>query len=768
MSDYDFSSLNDKEFEGLSADLLTCHFGTRVERFKVGPDGGVDGRFFSLEGDEVIIQCKHWIKSGIKALIRSIENIEANKVRKLNPNRYIFVTSLELSRANKIKIKNLLSPYILSESDIFGNEDLNDMLSKNIEVERKHYKLWISSTNVLQTILNSAIVGRSRHKIEEIIEESCRYVVTKSHMQAIEKLEKIHSVIITGSPGVGKTSLADQLCQLYTVRGFEFCFIENSLNEAEDIYNEESKQVFYFDDFLGRNFLLALSSHQDSHVINFIKRIEKDKNKRFVLTSRSNILNQGKRLSDLFGIKNVDRNEYELSITSLTDIDKAKILYNHIWFGNLNEEYIEQIYIEKRYLKIINHKNFNPRLISFITDEHRLSDISSNNYWEYINKTLSNPKDIWKNVFEVQLDDICKHIVIAVSLHGLPLLEDQLNSLYWEILSSNLELSSRKDYDSVIKLLIGALLNRSIRDKDRVSYDLFNPSISDFVIENYLTDFQYINKLLLCLRTPQSIYNLNNLKTSGVIEEQFFCSIIESQLLDLSLSNKAKEIDSYKLKLLASASSKISPKGKLIEYIQDLAKAALMSDPITYGTDYFEFIIWSLSLGYIKPDEPAFKAQINSWVFDYEKDENEFITISNLVSKVELSPATLTEKLKEDYLEYLSNGIKSEVIEGGLLDDEYEPDRTTYPELEDYISERLSEVEIHFEQADKDYIKDCCDIDEIIQSNINSAMYEEQQQHYDEYKGHIYSMEPSIHEEYKEPRYNMESSIDVIDDLFER
>ncbi len=292
----------------------------------------MDGRFFSSEGCEVIIQCKHWLKSGLPALIRSIENTEAAKVRKLNPKRYIFVTSLELSRANKIQIKNLLSPYLLTESDIFGNEDLNDLLSKNIDVERKHYKLWISSTNVLTTILNSAIIGRSRYKLEEIVEESRKYVVTQSHIHAMEKLENLHSVIITGSPGVGKTSLADQLCQYYTSKGYEFCFIENSLNEAEEIYRENSNQVFYFDDFLGRNFLLALDSHQDSHVINFIKRIERDKKKRFILTSRSNILNQGKRLSDLFDIKNVNRNEYELSISSLTDIDKAKILYNHIWF----------------------------------------------------------------------------------------------------------------------------------------------------------------------------------------------------------------------------------------------------------------------------------------------------------------------------------------------------------------------------------------------------------------------------------------------------
>lgn len=509
MSDYDFSSLNDKEFEDLSADLLTCHLGTRVERFKAGRDGGVDGRFFSASGDEVIVQCKHWIKSGLSALMRSIEKTEAKKVNKLNPKRYIFVTSLELSRANKIKIKSLFSPHVIKDSDIFGNQDLNDILSRNPEVERKHYKLWISSSNVLQSILNSGIIGRSRHKLEEIIEESNRYVVTESHTQAMEKLENVHSIIITGAPGVGKTSLADQLSQFYTAEGFEFCFIENSLNEAEKIYREDSYQVFYFDDFLGRNFLLALDSHQDSHVINFIRRVEKDKKKRFILTSRSNILNQGKRLSDLFEIKKVSRNEYELSISLLTDMDKAKILYNHIWFGDLDEEYIDQIYEDRRYLKIIKHRNFNPRLISFITDHHRISGISPEEYWSYINSTLSNPKDIWRNVFDVQVDDICRHIVVAVSLHGKSMAEDSLKRVYSGLASSDIVVKPTKNYDAAIRLLVGALLNRSILDGGRISYDLFNPSIADFVISNYLNDFGYIDELLVHLRTPESISNLN-------------------------------------------------------------------------------------------------------------------------------------------------------------------------------------------------------------------------------------------------------------------
>ena len=144
MSEYNFSKLNDKEFESLSIDLISILEGARIERFKQGKDSGVDGRFFSPSGSEVVIQCKHWLKSGLPALMRELKSSEADKVRKLKPVKYIFITSLELSRHNKKTIKNIFSPYIKSESDIFGNEDLNDLLSKHKEIEEKHYKLQIS------------------------------------------------------------------------------------------------------------------------------------------------------------------------------------------------------------------------------------------------------------------------------------------------------------------------------------------------------------------------------------------------------------------------------------------------------------------------------------------------------------------------------------------------------------------------------------------------------------------------------------------------
>ena len=68
-------------------------------------------------------------------------------------------------------------------------------------------------------------------------------------------------------------------------------------------FQEGKKQIFYFDDFLGSNFLQALIPHEDSHITRFIQRIKNDKKKKFILTSRTNIFNRALILSDNFSTK---------------------------------------------------------------------------------------------------------------------------------------------------------------------------------------------------------------------------------------------------------------------------------------------------------------------------------------------------------------------------------------------------------------------------------------------------------------------------------
>lgn len=116
--EYDFSKLNDREFETLGASIVEKISKKRVEKFKAGRDGGVDGRFWVGKNKEGIIQCKHYVETPYSTLISKLKSEEVDKVKKLSPTRYIFITSKKLSRLNKQEIKKYLI-LSLKEKTIF-------------------------------------------------------------------------------------------------------------------------------------------------------------------------------------------------------------------------------------------------------------------------------------------------------------------------------------------------------------------------------------------------------------------------------------------------------------------------------------------------------------------------------------------------------------------------------------------------------------------------------------------------------------------------
>jgi hypothetical protein len=64
MPNYNFSVLNDKEFEELTRDLLNKKFNTDFQSFKAGRDGGIDLRYSSnLKNNFQIVQVKHYTKA---------------------------------------------------------------------------------------------------------------------------------------------------------------------------------------------------------------------------------------------------------------------------------------------------------------------------------------------------------------------------------------------------------------------------------------------------------------------------------------------------------------------------------------------------------------------------------------------------------------------------------------------------------------------------------------------------------------------------------
>src|SRR5438477_10108950 len=100
MPDYDFKVLSPVDFELLAQALLQKELKLRFEGFKSGADRGVDLRYSRNTRHHIIVQCKHYAGSNFSTLRRSMLR-EIRKVRRLSPARYILVTSLALSLANK-------------------------------------------------------------------------------------------------------------------------------------------------------------------------------------------------------------------------------------------------------------------------------------------------------------------------------------------------------------------------------------------------------------------------------------------------------------------------------------------------------------------------------------------------------------------------------------------------------------------------------------------------------------------------------------------
>jgi len=153
MPDYTFQTLSPIDFENLVRDLLQSELSIRLESFKAGRDLGIDLRHSKSDSD-LIVQAKHYAETGFRGLLSDLRLKEKIKIDRLQPVRYILATSVPLSPANKDQIIQALSPHIKRPGDIYGKEDLNNILGLFPGTERQHFKLWLSSATVLEEILH--------------------------------------------------------------------------------------------------------------------------------------------------------------------------------------------------------------------------------------------------------------------------------------------------------------------------------------------------------------------------------------------------------------------------------------------------------------------------------------------------------------------------------------------------------------------------------------------------------------------------------------
>lgn len=483
---FNYYNLNDVEFEELCKDVMEKVLCTSLRIFAKGRDGGID-LTDNVKSHNIVVQVKHYINSKYSDL-RTTLSKEIDKVRVANPNRYYICCGMKLTDSNICEVYNMFSDYMESDRNIFTLIEIDDFLQnpENNDIIRKHYKLWLYASNILSEIYNQNIFIDCESLLSDI-DEDCRYFVqTSSYEECLECLEKNRVIMMVGAPGVGKTVTSKMLILYFANKDYRVRYTTNG--DITDIKRSLSgdsncKEIVLLDDCLGQHYF-NMKESQENELISLVKYIKMNPNKMLILNSRITIYNEAKERSEEFKIfvQGEKIKIHTINMDLISKVEKARIFYNHLVSKNVPRDYYNDIKKDKRYLKIVGHPNYTPRIIEYITNKYRYSSVPPEKYYEYIFETLSQPNDIWKNEFERRLKDIDRAFMSTLySLTDTSIDCETFKKCFY----NRLRLMNGVDYtvdnyELTLTRLNGSLVS-VVDNRGKRQIGVMNPSINDYL-----------------------------------------------------------------------------------------------------------------------------------------------------------------------------------------------------------------------------------------------------------------------------------------------
>lgn len=539
MARYDFKSLSSQDFEELIRDLLQAEWGIVLEAFRSGRDQGIDLRYAPADGGATIIQCKHYAASGFAKLLAHLRDGELPKVRRLGPARYLVATSVSLTPGNKDEIVTALRPFVLSVRDILGADDIEGLLGRHPDVERANFKLWLTSTNVLDRVLHNATLCQTDFEIDRVRRKLPLFVKNQAYPRATEILNQARIVIITGPPGIGKTTLAEILLYAHLQDGYEPVAIKAEIAEAKDLFKSARKQIFYYDDFLGQTFLgdrrEFLGRNQDTAMVDFMEMVRRSHQSRLILTTREHILSGALQVSERLAHSPILEYRCILQLGDYSYGHRARLLYNHLYFSDLPQEYKDEVLKEDFFLDVIKHKHFNPRLIEWLSAYSRLRQVPAQDYRTHVSALLQAPESIWAHAFHHQISDAARNVLLCFNTFGgwtdTVDLEPAFIALHRHNAAKYHHRIRAGDFHRALQELEGAFLSYS---KGYASY--LNPSVREFVASVIANERETVEDLVNSAVRFKQVVNLWELAAARPDSELRAVLTTNTDLLCRSLS----------------------------------------------------------------------------------------------------------------------------------------------------------------------------------------------------------------------------------------
>jgi hypothetical protein len=559
---YNYSNLNDVEFEELCKDVMEKMLNRGLRIFAKGRDGGID-LTDNANKNNIIIQVKHYVGSTF-ANLRTTLKKEVEKVHKLKPNQYYLCVGMQLSQGNIKEIYDMFSAFMETDKNIITLKEIDGFLNKdeNTNIVRKHYKLWLHASNILSEINNQNIFIDCEALLSDVNEECKYFVQTRVYNQCLDYLENNGLLMITGGPGVGKTITSKMLVLFYASQGFRVRYTTNG--DIADIKkslsgDKDCKEIVLLDDCLGQHYF-NMKHTQENELLSLITHIKFSTNKKLILNSRITIFNEAKERSIDFNryIRDKKIKNYTINMDDISLLEKAKIFYNHLIYKGIPKEYYEAIKLNKNYLAIVQHMNYTPRIIEHVTLPVNYRQIDASQYFKYVIENLSNPNDIWKNEFNRRLQSVDRaYLSTLYSLSDTSVDYDLVRTCFNKRLSMMKNVDHTVDNFDLVTIRLNQSIINVIDNKGKNQIGVINPSVNDYlknVFANNEVELNEVRNSIYCFAQVLRTYSkfeqpelfkmyletekINSIYFSNVNEKYYF---IAAHICEYKIKN-----DNYK------------------------------------------------------------------------------------------------------------------------------------------------------------------------------------------------------------------------------
>ena len=482
-----YANLNDMEFEALCKDVMERMLGVSLRRFGPGRDHGVD-LTDDVSTKAIVVQVKHYRNSTTDQLVRSLKN-ELPKVTELAPQKYYICCSRKLSADNINALFQHFQAYMASDRHIVTLIEIDDFLKQedNKDILKKHFKLWLDDTGLLEDIFGNSLFIDCEVLLDDIEEQQKLFVQTRAFDQALRALESRQILCIVGNPGVGKTITSKMLVLHYAALGYQVRYtsdvsdlgtLKNSISRDPD-----KKEIILLDDCFGQAYF-EMRSEQSTALIHLIKYVKRHPKKVLILNSRVTIFQEAQQRQQELA-RSLDRDDFKvflLDINNLSDVEKAKIFYNHLSFSEIPDEYLAEIRSNQRYKSIVSHRNYSPRIIEFVCSPRRYRTIAPQHFCDFMMKHLDNPREMWADEYDNRLEQVDRILLQTIySLTATWIDVETVRHCFHHRIEGIASIDKTNDpFGRSLRRLNSGFV-KIVDQKGVQGLSVYNPSVNDFI-----------------------------------------------------------------------------------------------------------------------------------------------------------------------------------------------------------------------------------------------------------------------------------------------